>query len=450
MIDPVTIIVLSALSAFAYILVGVIPGTDETATIAPIALALLLAGLDPLLVLAWFMACIVAFKMADSVPVALAGIPGGVMAVPQVPDAITAKKAGLADVVLRKGLAASVVGSVVATLLVLLIAAPLMPVGEFLRAKDVVFGVSVPRWFWILFVGTIALAIMSKNPILALLSIPAFALVVQGLRGVYGRPVFISFFLGITIGPLLMELFSVLSRELRRAYERKGKLRVRIAKVKEIPLNPFKHLTREEAAHAGVWAAVTSVLATFMSPVGLTILIGDILRGTKKDPVKGAMLAYAVRDAIKNATYIGGTLIPLLVLGVPTGPMSAGPAFPFFADMGGWKPVDYILQTYDYATIAGVILLSVAVGILVAYTILTKFSRRITLFVFRKIPAEALYAVFLAIVLLLSFHDAGILGIFGMLAVSLLAGALWRLGVSLGVMFMTLVMAPILVSLLSA
>jgi len=446
MIDPITIIALSALSALVYILVGMIPGTDETATIAPIALALLLAGVDPLLVLAWFMACIVAFKMADSVPVALAGIPGGVMAVPQVPDAITAKKEGLADVILRKGLAASIIGTIVATVLVLAVSGPLMPVGDFLKVKDVVLGVEVPRWFWILFLGTVILAVTSQNPALALLTIPAFALVIQGLRGVYGKTVFISFFLGITIGPLLMELFSVLNKKLRKEYERSGKMRIRIAKTKEIPLNPFKHLTKEEAGHAGVWAAITSVLATFMSPVGLTILIGDLLKKTKKDPVEGALLAYSVRDAIKNATYIGGTLIPLLVLGVPTGPMSAGPALPFFLQINGQVPAEYLLQTYDYMTIAGVVLLSVLVGGLLAYTILTKYSRKLTLFVFRKVPAEALYGIFIAIVLLLSYHDAGIAGIFGMLAVSILAGTLWKLGVSLGVLFMTLVMAPILVS----
>ena len=66
---------LSAVSAIIYIFIGILPGTDETATMAPVALALLLAGLDPILVLAWFMASIVAFKIGDAVPVALAGIP---------------------------------------------------------------------------------------------------------------------------------------------------------------------------------------------------------------------------------------------------------------------------------------------------------------------------------------------------------------------------------------
>lgn len=48
---------LTAFSVLLYIIIGMIPGTDETATIAPITLAFLAAGFDPLLVLAWFMGC---------------------------------------------------------------------------------------------------------------------------------------------------------------------------------------------------------------------------------------------------------------------------------------------------------------------------------------------------------------------------------------------------------
>ncbi|MEM4866811.1 MAG: hypothetical protein QXZ60_04025, partial [Sulfolobales archaeon] len=56
----------------------------------------------------------------------------------------------------------------------------------------------------------------------------------------------------------------------------------------------------------------------------------------------------------------------------------------------------------------------------------------------------------IAIVIMLSYYDAKIAGIFGTLVVSLVSGALWKLGVSLGVLFMTLVAAPTLVSLLTA
>ncbi|MEM0352772.1 MAG: tripartite tricarboxylate transporter permease [Sulfolobales archaeon] len=453
--DPLSLLLtlaLSAVSTLLYIFIGILPGTDETATMAPIALTLLLAGLDPLLVLVWFIASIAAFKMADSIPVALAGIPGGVMAVPQVPDALVAKERGLADTILRKGIAASIVGQVVALAVTLSISYYLMPAGEWLRTADVVLGVKVARWFWLVLAGLAVLALTSRSRYVALISIPSFALLIQGLRGVYGRPIFVSFFLGITIGPMIFELLSMLHKDLRQAYVRRGMKEVRLVKIGKISLNPLKILSRDELLHCSTWSAVTSVLATVMSPVGLTILIGDLLRESSKDKTRGAVLAYTVRDAIKNATYIGGTLIPLLVIGEPTGPMAAGPAAPFFQklDSIGMTPRDYILSRYDYATIVLMILLATAVSFSIAYPILVKYSRKLTLAVFKRVPAEALYGLFIAIVIMLSYYDAKIAGIFGTLVVSLVSGALWKLGVSLGVLFMTLVAAPTLVSLLTA
>ncbi|MCC6047131.1 MAG: tripartite tricarboxylate transporter permease [Desulfurococcaceae archaeon] len=453
--DPVTValaVLLSALSCLLYIFIGILPGTDETATMAPIALTLLLAGVDPLLVLVWFVASIAAFKMADSIPVALAGIPGGVMAVPQVPDALVAKEHGLADTVLRKGIASSAVGQFVALVVALALSYQLMPAGEWLRTADTVLGVKVARWFWLVLAGVVVLALTSRSRWVALLSVPSFALLIQGLRSVYGRPIYISFFLGITIGPLMFDLLSMLHRELRRSYTRRGFKEVRLVRVGRISLNPLRILTKEELAHSTLWSAITSVLATVMSPVGLTILIGDLLREGSRDRVKGAVLAYTVRDAIKNATYVGGTLIPLLVIGQPTGPMAAGPAMPFFTklDSLGMTPRDYIVSRYDYVTIVISLLLASAIAFLIAYPLLVRYSRSITLAVFRRVPAEALYGLFIAIVIMLAYYDAKVAGVFGTLVVSLVSGALWRLGVSLGVLFMTLVAAPTLVALLTA
>lgn len=442
---------LTLVSTILYIFIGILPGTDETATMAPIVLTLLLAGIDPLLVFAWFIASIASFKMADSIPVALAGIPGGVMAVPQVPDALVAKESGLTDTILRKGFSSSVVGQFVGLFTALTLSYALMPLGDWLRATDLILGVKVARWFWLILAGLIVLALTSRNKWAALISVPAFALLAQGLRSVYGKPVYISFFLGITVGPLVYELFSVLNKELRKNYVRRGLKEVTLAKVGKISLNPLKNLSKEEVTHSVVWSAITSVLATVMSPVGLTVLIGDILKKSKKDEVRGSVLAYTVRDAIKNATYVGGTLIPLIVIGAPVGPMSAGPAAPFFQkiDSLGMTPREYLLTHYDYLTLTVVAFASTALAFLISYPILVKYSRKLTLVVFRKVPAESLYGLFLAIVLILAYYDAGIAGIFGALAIALVSGVLWRLGTSLGVLFMTLVAAPTMAALLT-
>ncbi|MGC9187319.1 MAG: tripartite tricarboxylate transporter permease, partial [Fervidicoccaceae archaeon] len=86
----------------------------------------------------------------------------------------------------------------------------------------------------------------------------------------------------------------------------------------------------------------------------------------------------------------------------------------------------------------------------VAYPLIVKYSRSLTLLVFKRVSAEALYGIFIAIVLLLAFYDAGIPGIFGMLLVALLSGAVSKMGVSLGVLFMVLVGAPTITALMAA
>lgn len=68
---------------------------------------------------------------------------------------------------------------------------------------------------------------------------------------------------------------------------------------------------------------------------------------------------------------------------------------------------------------------------------------------FKNISAEALYGLLIAIVLLLAYYDAGIPGLFGTIIVSIVSGVLWRLGVSLGVLFMTLVAAPTLTAIIT-
>jgi len=68
----------------------------------------------------------------------------------------------------------------------------------------------------------------------------------------------------------------------------------------------------------------------------------------------------------------------------------------------------------------------------------------------KSIPAGALYAVSTSILLASAYHDVELRGVFGTIIVSLVSGVLWRLGVSLGVLFMTLVAAPTIVALISA
>lgn len=48
-------IMAAVLAAIIYTIIGIAPGTDETATIAPVILALVLMGIQPIVVLTFFM-----------------------------------------------------------------------------------------------------------------------------------------------------------------------------------------------------------------------------------------------------------------------------------------------------------------------------------------------------------------------------------------------------------
>ena len=55
-----------------FTIVGIIPGTDETATMAPLTLVLILLGLDPIVIYAWFIGIIVAMQISHTIPTSMA------------------------------------------------------------------------------------------------------------------------------------------------------------------------------------------------------------------------------------------------------------------------------------------------------------------------------------------------------------------------------------------
>ncbi|WP_438318903.1 tripartite tricarboxylate transporter permease [Sporosarcina sp. FA9] len=449
--DIVLIIQMIGAAMFAavlYTVIGIAPGTDETAVLAPVTLVLVLAGFQPIVVLAFFISAIVAKKLTDSVPVAIAGIPGGVMAAPMVEHAMILKKHGLPDLSIRKMASGSVIGTLVAVPVSLILANALIPFADVIKG-------SANELF---FIGALILALMSKNRWLSLASIIPFAILIQGLRHLYwgvgivpeGTNVFISFFLGITIGPVILTLFDLLNKEKRDGMERFGRKKIISTKTKrekEFP-NPFKILTKQELG-ASAGASLIGTFTFIMSPVGMTILLGELFSSRIKDPVKKASLAISSMDALTNATYISGTLIPLIALGIPLSPVAIGPANALF----NAPPVftldhnmHHILSTADFvwATVIGAV-----VALSMTYFVVVKYSQEICAFVFRFVPHEALLGLFFGLVLLLAFIDAGWLNIGGVLLIGLVAGMLHRSGVNYGVQFMVLYSAPWIVGIIA-
>ncbi len=427
--------------AIVYTLIGIAPGTDETAVLAPVTIALALSGVSPYIILSFFISAIVAKKLTDSIPVAVAGIPGGVMAAPMVEHAMVLKKHGLPDVSIKKMASGSVIGTLVSIPVSFLIANAILPYADSIsKHAGLIF-----------FLGAIFLALMTKNKILSLLIIAPFAILIQGLRHLYWglevippeTTVFVSFFLGITIGPIVVKLFDLINKEEREKLPKLGLNEIAIKKSNKeegIP-NPFKILTPKETGTAAFGSLLGS-LTFFLTPVGMTVFLGETLTRHIKDPIQRASRAISTMDGLTNASYISGTLIPLIAIGLPLSPMAIGPAAGLFNAPPIFTPEHNIHHILSMGEIMTATIIGAAIALLITFFITIKFSGEICAFVFRFIPHEALIGLFAGLVVMLAFMDAGWINIFGTFLVALVSGILFRYGVNYGVMFMVLYAAP--------
>mgnify|MGYP000209179370 CR=1 FL=1 len=439
-------IALALAASFIYLLIGVIPGTDETATMAPLTLALVLMGLDPRVLLAWFMAACAAFKLAHTIPTAVAALPGGVMAVPMVPYCAEMKKLGLAHVAMRKMAAGSFIGTFIGFFIALALAYPLATYGIAEVIKPYV------KWFFL--AGAIVIGLLAKARWACLAALVPFSLLIAGCQHIskmmWGRPIVISVFMGITVGPMIFELFSLLVPTLRQQLTREGPSRIYLAP--EVPYklfpNPFKVLKRKQIALASSLSAVTSPLF-FLSPAGMTIMFGEIVAGSfrklesPKDIAFKDATTIATMDAITSATYVAQTIIPLMAFGIPLSPMAMGPALPLFYAPPRFTCPPFSKELHNLHTLLTPVdylifgLIGIVIGLLVPnYPIAMRYARRITELVLKYISHEALLALFIAIVATIGYYEAGITGLCLTMLIALVGGFLHKLGVHVGFQFM--------------
>ena len=447
--DPTMImylIIASIAGATLYTIIGIAPGTDETAVLAPVTIAMALLGFSPYIILAFFMSAIVAKKLTDSIPVAVAGIPGGVMSAPMVEHAMVLKEKGLPDLSIKKMSSGSVIGTLVSIPLSFLVASLIIPYAD--TISDYAGA--------IFFAGAVFLALMSRNKILSLLVIVPFAILIQGLRNLYwgleivppDTSVFVSFFLGITIGPIVFSLFELLNKNERSKLPFLGYKDIKIRKgtdEKGMP-NPFKILDKKEVGSSTA-GSILGTVTFFLSPVGMTVFIGDVITRHIKDPIKRSARALATMDGVTNAAYISGTLIPLIAIGLPLSPMAIGPAAGLFNAPPAFTPENNIHHLLSTTEILVATIIGAGIALIITFFVIIKYASQICGFVFKYIPHEALIGLFAGLVVMLAFMDAGLLNIFGTLLVALVSGLLYRNGVNYGVMFMILYAAPWMIGL---
>lgn len=449
--DPVLLIFMVGFALMAVILytgIGFIPGTDETSVLMPITLALVLAGFEPVLILSFFIAAIVTLNLTNTMPTALVGLPGGVMSSAMIEHTLYIKANGNIAATIKKMAAASLIGVLIAVPVSLLLAQLLLPVADVIS----------PLASWLFVFGAIFLALISRHKILSLLSILPLAILFESLRALYwnlnivpqDQTITVSFFLGITIGPLMFTLFNLLNKHIRSQETLEDKNTIVLPKddKEKTSLNPLQVLNKEERSQLSLGALIVNTLF-ILSPVGLTILIGESFSKRHKDPLKKATMTVITMSAVIQATYISGIIIPLFALGIPLSPVAIGPGAALFNAppvLSLDNNLHHLLSTTEFvvATIIGAL-----VALSISYILISRYAKVITRFILKHIPHESVLGLFIAFILLLAFMDAGLINIFGVLLIGLFSGALNKMGVNFGVQFMALYAAPQLMQILA-
>lgn len=420
-------IIISVIGGVLFSVIGIIPGTDETATMAPLTLVLVLMGFQPVVIFAWFIAILVAMQITHTIPTAMAALPGSTMAVPMVHNCEIAKKLGIPHIAMRKLASGSLIGSLIALPIALVMASILAPLSDV-----------ISQYSGLIFtLGAILIAFLSKAKLGAVVALVPFAFLIQGIQRLSveatGKTVFISIFMGITIGPMIAELFNVLIPSQREKQMRSGPSEIWLApepkkKTSRFP-NPFSYFTKGQLGYVAGASAVSACTFTF-SPVGMTVLMGELLGPRRKELFDRTTTSLGIQDAVSNATYMGELLIPLVAFGLPLSPVALGPAFPLFNNIDIHSAMT--LPQYLLFGIIGII-----GGALFAYPLSMSQARKWTAAMFRHVGHEALIGAFLGLICMLAYYEAGLFGIFIAVIIGLFGGILNNLfKIHTGVQFM--------------
>mgnify|MGYP004713657631 CR=1 FL=1 len=121
--------IMGLIGAVVFAAIGLVSGTDETTTVAPLTLLVVLLGVPPAGVFTFFLAGAVAKHMTHAVPTVLLGIPGDTMATPLLQDANVLRNLGVPHIALRKMVSGGIIAAFIAVPLAVLFAVMLAPVG---------------------------------------------------------------------------------------------------------------------------------------------------------------------------------------------------------------------------------------------------------------------------------------------------------------------------------
>ncbi|KAF1045539.1 tripartite tricarboxylate transporter permease [Xylophilus sp.] len=442
--DPLMMEILNAvgfalLGAVLFSAIGLISGTDETTTLAPLTMLVVLLGAPPASVLSFFIAGAVAKHMTHAVPTALLGIPGDTSAVALIGDANQLRRLGVPHVALRKMISGGALAALIAVPISIACAMVLAPFGEMIKQF-------AP---WVFLCAAFLIAYFSAGRWAAMLALVPFVLLIVALQNLtvkYGVKLSVSYFLGIAVAPLIASLFSLLSPQARQGMRREQYKLFSLAPDMKawtgyFP-NPLKVMSRRQVRVTAAAAAVSSATFVF-SPVAMAVVVGEIIGGRIKQAHERVTTVITARNGISESTYIAETLIPLIAFGLPLSPVAAGPAGPLFnapprfsVDSATGR-IDNLHNMLSVPEFFWFSLAAVVIALLVAYPFAMNYAHRAASFVARKVSHEAVIATFIGLVLVIGLWEGGPLGLLVILSVGMLGGFLERLvGFNIGVQFM--------------
>jgi putative tricarboxylic transport membrane protein len=426
------------LGAIVFAAIGLVSGTDETTTMVPLTLLVVLLGTPPAGIFTFWLAGAVSKHMTHAIPTTLLGIPGDTMAVPILQQATSLRNLGVPHIALRKMISGAIIAAFLAVPLAVLFAVLLAPFGHAIAA-------AAP---WLFALAAIGIAYFSAGrwaSVAALVPFIVLIVALQALTAAHGLKLSVSYFLGIAIGPLIADLFLVLS-PLERIKMRREEPRI-FALAPDVKTwsgyfpNPFRVLDAIQIRWVMLTAAISSATFVF-SPVAMTVIMGELVSPRIKHSYHRLTTVIAVKNGVTESTYIAEALIPLIAFGLPLSPVAAGPAAPLFnapprfsvSPAGGIHNLHNLLTPWQFLAYG---LLAVALASLVAYPFAMNYARAAAAFVARRLSHEAIIATFIGLVLVIGVWEGGVLGLFVILTVGLVGGLLNRiLGLHSGVQFM--------------
>lgn len=427
-------ILLAIVGGVLFSLIGLVSGSDETATMVPFTLLVILLGAPPVAVFSFFMAAVISKHLTHAAPTALMGIPGDTMMVPLLDYTENLRKLGVPHIALQKMVSGGLIGAFIALPVSLLFAQFLGQFADFFKAyTGVIFAVAA-----------VIIAFFSKGKWVSVLLIIPFAFFIQALNiisfEVLDKHLAISFFLGIAIGPMFSDILIALSNSARKNVTRTKPQEYNLApEIKSwtgyFP-NPLRILTKPQKWFTAISAFITSLTFTF-SPTGMTALMGELVGSRVRGVYKRSTTTVSVMNGVTESTYIAETIIPLVAFGIPLSPMALGPAAALFNAPPVFSVdhnLHHIMSSMDFFIFGAIGLI---IGALIAYPFVMNYSRKATVFIMKYVSQEAIIGMFIAIVCVIAFYEGQMTGILVTFTVASVGGLLNRiLGVGSGAQFM--------------